>query len=138
MKKDIDKILSRTLSTYVFILFLIFILKIVGLDYFGISINNPTMIKLESLFKNLYLRDILYFSLIMVYQYLMLSIICDDNSKKIKIYTIMTIPFTLIIQYTKDILIQNFVTAIIELVYLYVLSIIYNKVNKINKMKLSL
>lgn len=40
MKKDLDKLLSRTLFTYFIILFVIFILKMFGLDYFGLDMNN--------------------------------------------------------------------------------------------------
>ena len=33
---------------YLFVLIITFILKIVGLDYFGLDIDNPFMIKLNS------------------------------------------------------------------------------------------
>ena len=40
MKKDLDKILSSTLKTYSIILIGIFILKLCGLDYFGLDTEN--------------------------------------------------------------------------------------------------
>ena len=48
MFKDYDKYLSISLKVYLFVLVIIIILKIVGLDYFGIDINNPIMIKINN------------------------------------------------------------------------------------------
>ena len=50
MFKDFNKYLSTSLKVYIFVLILIFILKLMGLDYFGIDINNPTMIKINNNF----------------------------------------------------------------------------------------
>lgn len=48
MKKDLDKIMSSTLSTYFIILGVVFILKICGLDYFGLDDNNKILIAIDS------------------------------------------------------------------------------------------
>ena len=48
MFKDYDKYLSASLKVYLFLLACCFILKLVGLDYFGLDINNPTIIKVSN------------------------------------------------------------------------------------------
>ena len=47
MFKDYDKYLSASLKVYLFVLVCVLILKLVGLDYFGIEVNNPTMLKIS-------------------------------------------------------------------------------------------
>lgn len=131
MFKDYDKYLSVSLKVYLFVLIIIFILKLVGLDYFGLDLNNYLMIKLEDLFSNLYVRDVLYLILIITYQYILISMIYNDKSKKLKIFTLFTIPFTYIIQLIKGQLIMyNSLILIIELGYLFLITFIYKFINK--------
>ena len=42
MFKDYDKYLKTSLKVYLFVLVIIFIMKLVGLDYFGLDVNNST------------------------------------------------------------------------------------------------
>ena len=103
---------------YLFVLVIIFILKLVGLDYFGIALDNPIMIKFESLFSNSYVRAYFNVMFLVVYQYLMLSAVCEDNSKKFKILTIITIPATHLVQIIKyKLLNYSLITLVLELVY---------------------
>ena len=51
MFKDYNKYLSVSLKVYLFVLIIVFILKVVGLDYFGLDINNPTLVKASNFFK---------------------------------------------------------------------------------------
>ncbi len=46
MFKDYGKYLSTSLKVYLFVLVIVFILKLVGLDYFGLSINNSEFTKI--------------------------------------------------------------------------------------------
>ena len=46
MFKDFDKYLSTSLKVYLFILVIVFILKLMGLDYFGIDIDKPIFTKI--------------------------------------------------------------------------------------------
>lgn len=55
MKKDLDKIMSSTLSTYFIILGIIFILKICGLNYFGLDDNNKILISIDLFFNKYHL-----------------------------------------------------------------------------------
>ena len=64
MFKDYDKYLSTSLKVYLFVLVIIFIMKIVGLDYFGLDVNNPILIKINSVF--------LDFKLDYIYSYIVL------------------------------------------------------------------
>ena len=52
MFKDYDKYLSTSLKVYLFVLVIIFIMKMVGLDYFGIDINNPTRVEFKKFYYN--------------------------------------------------------------------------------------
>lgn len=48
MFKDYDKYLSTSLKVYIFVLMIIFIMKIVGLDYFGIDYQNKLIIFIDN------------------------------------------------------------------------------------------
>ena len=64
MFKDYDKYLSTSLNVYVFVLLLVFIMKLVGMDYFGLDTSNPTIIKvriisiIEKAFLNFFIHTI--------------------------------------------------------------------------------
>ena len=90
MFKDYNKYLFASLKVYLFVLVLIFILKLVGLDYFGIDTSNKIINSIDLLFSNIYIKRIIFFIGIIIYQYLMLSIFCKDNSK-ITYYVYITI-----------------------------------------------
>lgn len=132
MFKDYEKYLSTSLKVYLFVLFVVFILKLVGLDYFGLDTNNKIFTSLDIFFKGIYVRRFIYFVGIMVYQYFMLSIFCKDNSKRLKIYTLCTIPSTFAVQYVKLICNNHPTTYLLEFVYLIAISKIYDKNTKIS------
>lgn len=46
MFKDYNKYLSTSLKVYLFVLVIVFIMKLVGLDYFGLNINNSEFTKI--------------------------------------------------------------------------------------------
>ena len=58
MFKDYDKYLSTSLKVYLFVLVVIFIMKLVGLDYFGLDLNNPTLIKISDFLSNTHWGDL--------------------------------------------------------------------------------
>lgn len=82
MFKDYDKYLSASLKVYLFVLAIIFILKLVGMDYFGLDINNPTILKISNYISNNHIGDIYYFITIYLQLYFYLCIVC----KKRKLY----------------------------------------------------
>ena len=47
MFKDYNKYLSVSVQVYLFVLVVIFIMKLVGLDYFGVDVNNPVLVQID-------------------------------------------------------------------------------------------
>ena len=83
MFKDYEKYLSKSLEVYLFVLMIIFILKIVGLDYFGLTTDNTIIINISNYLNNSHIGDLIDFILIYLQFYFYLSIICD-NTKHIQ------------------------------------------------------
>lgn len=96
MFKDYEKYLSTTLKVYLFVLVMIIIMKLVGLDYFGIDINNPIINKVS----NICLKwkfDTLWYSFSLFLQlYFYLRIV--SANKKCSIYSIVGTSLLLIVQ----------------------------------------
>ena len=85
MFKDYHKYLSTSLKVYTFLLVITFIMKIVGLDYFGLDVNNPIMIKLNNiLINNKLLPIIKALTILSIQFYFYICIVC----KKRKLYFI--------------------------------------------------
>ena len=59
MFKDYKKFLEKSLKVYIFVLLVLVILKLIGLDYFGLDLNNPIVNKLNTLYINYKLDDII-------------------------------------------------------------------------------
>lgn len=139
MFKDYDKYLSTTLKVYLFVLVIIFILKLVGLDYFGLDLNNHIILKVDKFLSGFWPKVIYYLIFLMFYQYLMLSIICKDKSNKFKLLIICTFPLTYMVQRIKELNIDhNILTTLLEMFYLYLIVIIYNiKTKKMSYIKIS-
>lgn len=127
MFKDYDKYLSASLKVYLFVLVIVFIMKLVGLDYFGLDESNKMLNSVNFFFNKHKLTFIFYFINLSIYQYLMTSIMCNDNSNKFKKFTLMTLPFTALLQYYKYLHINNPLIYILEFLYLFAICKIYNK-----------
>ncbi len=91
MFKDFNKYLSTSLKVYLFVLVFIFILKLVGLDYFGVDVTNPTMVKINQ-FLLIYRLD-LFYQLICLYItfYLIKSIVLENYKIDFETFLIPTI-----------------------------------------------
>lgn len=59
MFKDYGKYLSASLRVYLLVLIIIFIMKLIGLDYFGLDVNNPIITKIND-FLSVYRLDFIY------------------------------------------------------------------------------
>lgn len=125
MKENINKILSRTIITYTFLLFLIFILKIVGFDCFGLDINNPMILKLNDIILKYGLENVWYSITLYINVYIVLSITCNDNTKEMKIYCMCMLPICIIVQIIKN---NNMIFVIIDIIYFYILGYCYKKI----------
>lgn len=98
MFKDYKKYLETSLKVYLFVLIIIFILKIVGLDYFGLDINNPVIIKVDQLFTQYHLVDIWYSITLYINIYFIMSIAANDISMKMKIKCLVILILFILIQ----------------------------------------
>ena len=81
MFKDYDKYLSTSLKVYLFVLIIIFIMKMVGLDYFGIDVNNNMLNNINTVIeKHWYLRDLINLTTLTIQLYLYLCIVCKRKN----------------------------------------------------------
>lgn len=128
MKKDMPLLMERTVYTYIFLLVMCFILKITGLDYFGINTSSPFIMFIDKIANNIIFYNLINFILIMFYQYVITSLILNDTSIKLTLYSL--IPTFLFQFFLKNILIYYNINILGELLYLFILCLIYNKINK--------
>ena len=110
MFKDYKKYLSTSLKVYLFVLVIIFILKIVGLDYFGLDYNSPIIKVLDNYCSNPIVYRLIQFALLFIQLYLLAII---TTKKRQKVFEVILV--TLINQVTSYFLIKyklNFLYAI--------------------------
>lgn len=131
MKENIKKILSRTIITYTFLLLIVFIIKIVGFNILGIDLNNPYILKLNDIILKYNLENVWYAIMLYINVYIVLAITCNDNSKKMKFYTLICMPICIYIQIVKNSN-SDLIFVIIDFIYVFILSLIYKKL-KFNK-----
>lgn len=128
MKKDIPLIMERTIYTYVFLLVICFILKLVGLDYVGIDMSSPFITFLDKLMNNFVIFNVVSFMFIIFYQYIMTSLILNHKAVKLTLYSL--IPTFIFQFFIKNTLIIYNLNIIGEMLYLFILCLMYNKINK--------
>ena len=133
MKDDLDKILSRTLFTYFSILFVIFALKLFGVDYFGLNTNNKIINDINTFIKYWKLEQIWFSFTLFINTYIILAITCNDNSKKMIKFTLLTMPLNIGIRFLKNIFNLPFMFVFTDLLYLFILSLCYVKFIKREK-----
>ena len=124
MFKDYDKYFTVSLKVYLFVLFCTFILKLVGLDYFGIT-SDFDLFPYKTLYA-IYTYILLYFTTL-----ILLSISCNDKSKKIKFYVLITYPFSFIISNLPRYIQSYPIYFIISFSYLYLLCLIFTRFKNI-------
>lgn len=128
MFKDYGKYLSASLRVYLLVLIIIFIMKLVGLDYFGLDVNNKTLIQLGSFIVNNKIDYIWYFITIYFNTYIMISISTNKFDKKCKYYSLIFA----IINYINGYTIKNRINIIplcfaIDFLVLFIAILIYDK-----------
>ena len=126
MFKDYDKYLSTSLKVYIFVLLFVFILKLVGMNYFGIDINNPTILKIDNFCAMLKLDYLYVFVVCYLTSYIIASLTLNDNSKKLKLYMLAFLPLTILIKYT-GYYINGVLYVLLQMLYLYIIIVIYEK-----------
>lgn len=80
MFKDYDKYLSTSLKVYLFVLFIVFILKLMGLDYFGIDISDTSFTKIF-MFLAKYKIDYILQNILLVFNFYLIKSITLKNYK---------------------------------------------------------
>ncbi len=133
MKKDLDKLLSRTLFTYGTVLFVVFALKLFGLDYFGLDTDNKIINQINDFVMYWRLENVWYAITLYLNCYIVMSITTNDNSKNMKKFTLYLMPFFLLFQYLKTHNNIPYIFVIIDLLYMFILSICYTKIVKKDK-----
>ena len=127
MKKDIDKVLSRTLFTYFTILFVIFILKMFGLNYFELDMNNKIINGINSFITHWRLENLWYAITLYINTFIIFAITCNDKSKKLHYFILATMPLNMVIQYLKSHYNFPFMFVFTDLLYLLILALCYIK-----------
>lgn len=127
MFKDYDKYLKTSLKVYIFVLIIIFILKIVGLDYFGIDVNNLIVIRINELANKFNLIYIYYSLNLYVYIYCFISIVLKDNSKYIKIFSIIYTIIDIICILTIKKYMNRTIIFFFDLIFIFIGCLITNK-----------
>lgn len=133
MKKDIDKVPSRTLFTYFTILFVIFILKMFGLNYFELDMNNKIVNGINSFITHWRLENLWYAVTLYINTLVVLAIMCNDNSKRMYLFTFITMPFSIIVRVLKSYFNGNIIFIFVDLLYLFILGLCYIKFIKREK-----
>ena len=128
MFKDYDKYLSTSLKVYLFVLIIIFIMKLVGLDYFGLDLSNTTFVNISRYATKYGLKDVWYAITMLFYLYMFISISCKDNSKKMKLFILISSPLTFLVKYATNKISLTGITSFMEIFYMLFICYIYNKI----------
>lgn len=117
--------MSRTIYTYFVALIIIFVLKICGLDYFGLDVDNKIIVAINDFVGKYNLELVWYGATLYIYTLVVLAITCNDNSKKMKIYTLIMIPFCIGIQWLKQNVNLPLMFIFTDLLWLFMVAICY-------------
>lgn len=121
--------------TYSLVLIFVFILKLFGLDYFGLDTNNEIVNKINDFISYFRLEDVWYCITLYINTYIILAISCNDNSERMKKFTLATMPINIAIQYLKSIFNGSFIFIVSDLLYLFILTICYILIIKKEKLE---
>ena len=133
MFKDYDKYLNASLKVYIFVLLIVFIMKLVGLDYFGLTTAGKILSQIDVLLPNDILCIGYTYLLLYFTTYVMISVSCKDKSKKMKMFILATYPLSIAVNYIPTITDSTITFWIISLLYLLLLCLVYNKFKNIKE-----
>lgn len=131
--RDVGKVLSRTLFTYATILFVVFVLKLFGMEYFGLDVGNKIINKINDFILYWRLENIWYAITLYINGFVIMSITCNDNSKLMKKFVLFCMPLFIMFQYLKTTYNNVSIFIILDLLYLFILSLCYIKFIKKEK-----
>ena len=134
MKKDLDKLFGRSIETYYFLLLIVVIIKLLGGNYFEIVYTNRTINMINDFITYWKLENVWYAITLYVNVYITLSITCNDNTKRMKKFSFIGLVIAIILQILKANINLPPLFVCVDMLYLFILSIIYLKLfSKITK-----
>lgn len=131
MKKDLDKLFRRSVETYYFLLLIVVIIKLLGGNYFEIVYSNRAINMINDFILYWRLENVWYAITLYVNVYITLSITCNDNTKRMKKFSIFALFIALILQFLKSNINMPIVFAFLDIIYLFLLSFVYCVKNNI-------
>lgn len=126
--KKINKVYERTIMTYVFLLIITMIIKLLGGNYFQANINNHSLNIINDVVNFLHLENIWYLITTYINVYIIVSITTNDNSKKLKIFVALFIPIIIAVQILKSG--GNIIFLLVDFLYLAIIPAFYSIYNK--------
>lgn len=120
--KKINKVYERAIMTYVFLLIITLIIKLLGGNYFKLAVNNEQINLISNIITGLHLENIWYAISIYIYSIFIISMTVNDNSQLLKKYCLVILPIFIGIQFIKN---NNLIFVIIDIISLLVTSLIY-------------
>jgi hypothetical protein len=138
MKKDLDKLFVQSIQTYYFLLLIVVIIKLLGGNYFDIIQDSYALKSINNFVSYWKLENVWYMFTLYINVFITLSIACNDNSNKMKKYSVLGLIIAFILQLLKSNINIPYLFATIDFIYLLILSIIYTKINNKKFTKLNL
>lgn len=129
MKKDLDKLFSKSIETYYFLLLIVVIIKLLGGNYFEIVYTNKAINIINNFIAYWRLENVWYAITLYIYAVITIGIATNDNSKKLKIYCLKCLPFFVFMQILKTKINAPNVFALIDFLYLLFFSYLYKRKN---------
>lgn len=110
-------------------------MKICGLDYFGLDTDNKIIVAINNFVSNYKLELVWYGITLYIYTYIMLSITCNDNSKRMKLYMLCIMPIPIFMQLLKQKYYNALLFTIIDTLWVFVVGMCYIKFIKREKIE---
>lgn len=133
MFKDFNKYLTTSLKVYMFVLVIIVILKLMGLDCFGIDINNTTYLKFNNFVTSHGLENVYYTLTLLFYTYMFISLTNNRKDKKVKVGSICVTIVSIGLKYIDTLIANTLLIAIIDFFYLFIACYVFNNQYKLKE-----
>lgn len=130
MKKDIDKLFSKSIQTYYFLLLIVVIIKVFGGDYFGIVYTNKTIKAINDFIMYWRLENIWYAITLYINVYIVMSITTNEDNKTIQKYSILITMVAMIFQILKTKINIPPLFVLFDTIYMFIFSLLYLKYHK--------
>ena len=136
MKKDLDKLFSRSIETYYFLLLIVVIIKLLGGNYFEIVYTNKTINIINDFITYWRLENIWYGITLYINVYITLAVTCSIKDDNIKRFSIIPFIVGFIIQILKANINIPILFIVIDFLYLLGFSLLYLKIKEIKITKI--